>query len=204
MKWIWICLLLVAFTACGWGRTATATTIVNGGFETGDYAGWDLANPYGDARGFQIFSPGLTEGDYYARFVWDGAAEDGPGAWKISQQVAIPASDPVLLFDYTNVLPFEGQSLVVSADVGGSVTVFPIVNGPDVNFTPAEASVDLSAFVGETAILAIEARNLNKTHFVQVDNIRLDYTPVPEPATLLILELGALAALGWRARRRHG
>ncbi|MBI5384772.1 MAG: PEP-CTERM sorting domain-containing protein, partial [Verrucomicrobia bacterium] len=64
-----------------------------------------------------------------------------------------------------------------------------------------------SAFAGQTAKLQITSQPYRESGGIvtYLDNIAFSPEPVPEPATLALLELGgALALAGWRGCRRKG
>lgn len=83
--------------------------IQNGSFETGDFTGWNVVDPFGpfqpwnvlgagQGSGFAMQATAPQDGNFVAFNGFDGA---GPDSFDLSQQVSIPTGhDAILSFDY--------------------------------------------------------------------------------------------------------
>lgn len=88
----------------------------------------------------------------------------------------------------------------------GTSTFTALLDGVEVESFTAGTTLSIlpdtsqaSNFYGFTNIVFDEVRILSNTAFFQIDN--LQFTAVPEPASLVLLGLGALGLLGRRLRR---
>ncbi len=86
----------------------TTTTTVNLGFELGNFTGWstqDLSAPFYSLRvagtglspGFGFFTSAPTQGAFAALHGFDG---NGPGNIRIWQDLEVPTTDTLIVFDY--------------------------------------------------------------------------------------------------------
>ena len=192
-----LCLGIVAVLAPG---VATATTIVNGSFETGNLQGWvveDIAQPFiplqvgpgGLSPGFGLFTSAPTDGTLAVLHGFDGG---GPGLIRLSQDVSIsPAFDIKLKFDYRagwNLVSYCSQcadrqfQVVVREAGGGSVLAsYPQLTARAGTFNADTGdlfgSVDLSPFAGRAVRVSFEwliPNYFSGPAFFQLDNVRVD------------------------------
>ena len=125
--------LVASAALCAGAAHASAATIVNGGFETGDFTGWvttDSPDPFdaiGVAAGGTItefdgfLGPNVvipSEGGFAASHGFDGL----PGVISISQDVGIVGAADVLTFDYR-----AGWDLITFITPGASDRSFDVV-----------------------------------------------------------------------------
>ena len=117
---------------------ARATNVVNGSFETGNFADWvtqDLSNPFFSLRvggaglspGFGFFVSAPTDGRFAALHGFDGS---GPGTIRIGQDITITADGTIIEFDYRaawNLVTFCGgcsdRIFDVNIEVAGGVRI---------------------------------------------------------------------------------
>ena len=178
--------------------TASAATITNGSFETGNFFGWvvrDLANPYSplvvtDAESNTYswsWSSMPTDGSYTAFSGFDGA---GPGTITIAQDIGIVGDALYLIFDYRaawNLRNFcsncDGRSFDVriqSALDSSQLGSFNFINATPNSYQDdtgaLTGSVDMSAFIGQDVWISFELlvpNNFSGPAQFQLDNIQL-------------------------------
>jgi len=188
-----------ALAAVGVQHSAGAT-IVNGSFETGDFAGWvtsDIALPFeplavlpgGTITGFDGFlGPNTvipTDGVFAANHGFDGDGAGAPGLISISQDVGIAAVGDVLTFDYR-----AGWDLISFAPPGSGDRVFDVVieaagGGGAVFgvFTQLIAPASTDAFGGPDSDTGPLPRIVDLSVFAGTD-IRVSFVwTVPDPFT---------------------
>jgi len=173
--------------------------VTNGGFETGDFTGWNLAGP------------ATTIGDpsaYYAVDTLD--ADTGTyGAYLGSEFSVLQLSQTLTLADSHNyTVSFSLANLggplsenginynnSFSVKLGG-VTVFSETNAPASSYTNYSFSFNTSSTFPTSDLLLISSEN--DASYFSLDNVSVS-TATPEPATFLLV----IPALGLLALRRR-
>jgi hypothetical protein len=179
-----------------------ATNVVNGSFETGNFANWatqDLATPFFQLRvggaglspGFGFFFSAPTDGNFAALHGFDGG---GPGNIRIGQDITVTAGGTIIEFDYRaawDLVNFcfgcSDRIFDVNIEVAGgganldSFNILTATAGTvELDTGDVTGVVDLSAFVGQTIRLSFDffvPENFTGPAFFQLDNIRVAAPP---------------------------
>ncbi len=169
--------------------SAKADLIVNGGFETGDFTGWNLqheAFPFavGSAPEFPVHS-----GEFAAQIA--GFSFD-PNVMTqvIAGTVAGLTYTLTFWFEQSNALP---NGLVVTWN--GT----PLVS--ESNSVHAYQQYSFNVLANGSDTLKFTA--YNNPSFAYLDDVSLNIAAVPEPSTWIMMILG-FAGLGYLAHRRRG
>lgn len=196
--------------------------IANCSFETGTFDGWiaeDILTPYyplevntaGVDVGFGFFVSAPTNGTFAALNGFDG---DGPGVIRLSQDVpAQVCCAMTLLFDYRAawdlqnygaLLDREFQVVIEPSGGGTPLATFPILTAQvgtvEVDTGDLEASVDLSAFLGQPFRLVFEwtvPELFSGPAFFQLDNVNVDTVLPVELTGFAGIVDGTAARLTW-------
>jgi hypothetical protein len=186
----------LALTALLGSQSAFADQLVtNGGFETGDFTGWNLAGPATTSSNPSLF---------YGVDTLD-AATGTYGAYLGTEFNTLQLSQSLTLADSHNYTvsfslanlggPLAGFNNSFSLSLGG-VTVFSETNAPASNFTNYSFSFNTSSTFPTSDLLLITSEN--DASYFSLDNVSVS-TATPEPATALLL----IPALGLLALRRR-
>jgi PEP-CTERM motif len=178
---------------------ASANLINNGSFETGDFTGWTLAAGTGStaavANALDFVYPSIG-GSYVAQQGADFAMlgdDTGSGA-TLTQTITTAAGQGLLLTYYVASDGYTGNSF--SAKWNGTTIVgSAITNLTNTSYTEYQFWVKT---VGASDTLQFLAED--NDGFFSLDDVSL---AVPEPASMLLLGTGLVAAAGAYRRRRR-
>lgn len=178
---------------------ASALTITNGSFETGDFTGWFPAASTGsttvvtttNASSGNVYNP--TDGNYFAKLDADSALLQLGLSWEAGEKIGFNWA--FLAFDY---LPFNDFALVTLA---GSTTqdsfVFKL---SDVAAVGDYGDTGWQSFVhtfqnSGNGLITFGSLNLLdqiNSSALLVDNVTNNPAPVPEPGTMILFGAGLL------------
>jgi phospholipase/lecithinase/hemolysin len=171
---------------------AGAATIVNGGFETGDFFGWTLT---GNTGSESVSTSYVYNGTYAAKLGQVGSI--GYIAQDISTN---PGSTYQVGFWLSNaaggagsVTPNLFEMLINNASYSTTFHDFPVAF-PYANFT--------ASFVATTATTNVKFGFREDPSYWYLDEVTINDTTVPEPATFVLIGAGliGLAVIGRRRR----
>jgi hypothetical protein len=194
-------ILAFAFTALLGSQSAFADQLVtNGGFETGDFTGWNLSGPT---------TASASASEFYGVDTLD-AATGTYGAYlstlagstlQLSQTLTLADShNYTVSFSLANLggpLPGYGNSFSLSL---GGVTVFSETNAPASLYTNYSFAFNTNSTFPTSDLLLITSEN--DPSYFSLDNVSVSTTvatATPEPATALLI----IPALGLLALRRR-
>jgi hypothetical protein len=173
-----------ALVVLGFAAPASANYIVNGGFETGDFAGWTVNanNTHVEPSGFD----GLTaeSGSYFA------ALGNVGGLGTLSQSFADTPGDALVL------------SMAVFSD-GGTPSEFAVSYDGTIlvdSIALNSSRSNIYFYVVGTGLDTLTLYERNDPGYIGLDNVGVS-AAVPEPETYAML-LAGLGLLGYVARRR--
>ena len=185
LKLRWLCL----FVAFGLSLQA-ANIVTNPGFETGDFTGW-TATPFpGGDLSIQTNLP--NSGTYYARFgsnVLDGYD---------SLQQSLPTTAGVY-YDLSFFLREDGPGSPANADFQVYFDGNLIQDVPGSNFVYTQFS--FLSLLATTNSTVLEFRGFDIASYARLDDVSVDVSAVPEPATLVLVGAGVLLVTALRKRR---
>lgn len=162
--------------AGGLSSVATAELVTNGGFETGDFAGWTQV---GDTGATSVWNVGSYEGTFNAYF-----GPSSPGG--ITQVLSANAGDPL---DVSFAYLVETDSLPNSMSVSlGGITIFTLAD-----HTNTAWSVFTTNIVSPVANPELTFTFTNPPSFYDLDAVSVNV--VPEPTSVLMLGLAGVALL---------
>ncbi len=193
---------VIVAMACASVGPSSATEVVNGSFESGNFSGWivqDLSFPFfrlgvagaGRSPGFGFFSSAPTHGRFAALHGFDG---NGPGTIRIGQDLEITTRAPLVQFDYraawdlrTFCRRCSDRVFTVNVEVAGGGTnlaSLPILvaSAGTVQLDTGDVTeiIDLAAFAGQTVRLSFDFHvpdNFSGPAFFQLDNVRVVKDP---------------------------
>jgi hypothetical protein len=192
MKRILTCLSAIALTLAGAGQ-ARADLIVNGGFETGDFTGWNLTGN----QGFISITNNPSQvhgGQFAARF----GAVGSPTTLSQSQTVTTVVGHTYTL-DFW--LQNEGGPINLFDAKFGGATVVQLINADPFPY----AEFTFTGLVATSTSTSISFDFQQNPSFWDFDDVSLvDTTTVatPEPASLAMLLVGLVGSAGYALRRR--
>ncbi|MBA3715218.1 MAG: PEP-CTERM sorting domain-containing protein [Pyrinomonadaceae bacterium] len=237
-----ITLASLTFTLLVFAATPTVNAdelIVNGGFETGTFAGWNrVVRPMSTATNFFIdnnvggtpVSGGPTVGPRSGSF-YAVSDQSGPGTVSLLQTFVVPAASTSVILsfdmfvnnfagapiinpiglDHTSGPNQHGRVDILTASAGafdtGAGVLANYYLGADLGPNPhpyIHYTFDITSLVGAGGTFQLRfAETDNQLFFnLGVDNVSINTTAIPEPATMILLGTG-LAAIAARVRRRR-
>ncbi len=171
--------LVLAVTA-----SASAELVTNGGFETGDFSGWQVSLA-GQGSSLSIFGSGSFDGAFHASFGATGGAYDA-----ISQTLGTTAGQQYEIRLWVQNFGIELDSLQILWEGGVVTDLTPLGTG-------LEAWESISLVVDATQSgSAFTIRSFDGQGAIGVDAVSVTLVPAPGVGVL------ALAALAGRRRRR--
>jgi PEP-CTERM motif len=180
-------LAVFALVLGGPGRAKTAT-IVNGGFETGDFTGWTVSASFTsvETAGFDGFNP--NSGNYFAALGNIGKFGS------LSQVIATTNGQGYTLSMY---MASDGRAPNEFAVYWNTSLLFDQVN------IPAQAYQLLSFNVVGTGSDTLTILEQNDPAYLALDDVAINGT-APEPASMTLLGIGiaGMAGYGWRRRKQ--
>lgn len=202
--------LMAIFTFVG---TASASPLVNGGFETGDFTGWSTNTGGGivsvvasdNEYGIPTFP---TEGQYMAK-IFGGGYNSLTQNW-ISQTFSVNNAQS-LSFDYRVILPdyppYEQPGFRVDLAQGGGMpyTIFS-VNDPGHGTQVIgwdTYTYDLGGYSGDLTLTFMLGNTKDNLYSPSgtIDNVQVNPVPIQGAAWLLVSGLVGLVGLKWREKK---
>jgi hypothetical protein len=187
----------LALTAFFASQSAFADQLVsNGGFETGDFSGWNVAGHATSASNPSLYY-GVDAADAdtgtYGSYL---GSEFSP--LELSQTLTVaPSHNYTVSFSLANLGgPLQGFDNFFTLSIGGN-TVFTEKNASASTYTNYSFSFDTNAAAPASELLLISSRN--DASYFSLDNVSVS-TATPEPATVLLI-VPALALLALLRRQ---
>jgi hypothetical protein len=194
-----VMLMVVGLGLLVGGQVRAGNLIVNGGFETGDFSGWN-ANV---EASFVVLPSGQNgipshSGNYYVNF---GTYTDAPGI--LSQTVSDMSGS-----NYTLAMWLLGDGGVNEFKVQWDGTTIYDMSIPDTLHTPTPYYIQLSFTVqgtGSDTVTLYGGDNGDNPGAITLDDVSLvpAASAVPEPTSLALLGMGILGVAGYVCRRRN-
>lgn len=188
---------LLFIALAGLMSSAAFGQIVNGGFETGSLSGWTIE---GTNPAPSVTSTAPHSGSFAALLGTDAGGEPlGDGS--MFQAFAVGAGGTLSFWhqDFTtDTISFDWQDAYIRSSTGTVLqTIFHLCDNTN---GYVQTTVNMAPYAGQTVQLAFL---VHQDGFGDDTSMRIDdvtYTPVPEPASMAVLGLGALAMI--RRRRK--
>ena len=197
-KFLWLSVIFITF---GMAFDANSSTLTNGTFDS-DLSGWtiDLATTTGvtwisgaahlgrpGTPGSAIFSQtfDIAPGEMMVDFNFDYQ-------WQINPPLINDSFTAELILETTS-----GPLTVSMNELSGDVSNFNV----DFNYSSSILVDMLSAANNATVRFTLEEFNNAAGTRIQLDNISVTESPVPEPTTMLLFGLGLLGVAGVNRRK---
>jgi len=176
--------------------------LTNGGFETGDFTGWERESPAGKLiRIVSIPTGGTSSANVFSGQHSVGFVTSWPGPQTLSQVVSLPAGSSGAVLSWVDRVRNEGPTFVppdqgfrVEAQTveGFTLAVLFELRAGDPPRPPwSRRSVDVSAFAGRTVRFAFVASDNVALLELSLDDIRLEVAPPADTTYEVFLASGA-------------
>jgi hypothetical protein len=172
---------------------------------------WNLAAPgWSHSTGSDIVYQGITHVGINPWFLLVDSANqpDGPLSGNYSMSFVSGHESSSLSSPWINaylsqvgVIPTDARSLTLMANGPLSVSINGAV-APLISLGGSSFAVDVSPYSGATAEIRFTNTSMQFFDAVNLDAIEFSTSPVPEPATWLLLCTGAIGASAFRQARR--
>lgn len=172
---------------------------------------WNLAAPgWGHSTGADIVYQGITHVGINQWFLLVDSANQpgGPLSGNYSMRFASGHESSSLSSPWINaylsqvgVIPTDARSLTLMANGPLAVSINGAV-APLISLGGSSFAVDVSPYSGATAEIRFTNTSLQFFDAVNLDAVEFSASPVPEPATWLLLCMGAIGASAFRRARR--
>ncbi len=212
--YIFISFLVLSSSA----QAITTDLVVNGGFETGDFTGWNIVNTGSGAWNINdgTFDP---PGDTTAAAPITGnfdavSSQDGPGFHDLFQDILLPNSFSSIIFSWDDIIinqastfsdPNQEWRVLIEDLAGALISEVFSTNPGDTNTGVTSRSFDLTALLqplsGQAIRISFEEQDDLLFFNSTVDNVSLNVSTVPVPAAAWLFGSALLGFFGVSRRK---
>jgi hypothetical protein len=181
----------IVMLTCALWNTGAVAGFVNGGFETGDFTGWTLANNT-DINGVDMGDP---HSGNYAAFFGQITAD---GLVSLSQSVVTTPGTSYTFSFWVTAQPysgFDGAPDEFRASFGGT-TLLDLVNVNAFNYTQYSYTV-----LATSASSVVRFDVANDSSFFALDDVSFAPSVVPEPTSMIPFGIGMATLAGYSVYR---